>query len=462
MDQAKALNAKRDLTQGSVVKKLLFFAVPLVVSNLIMQLYNIVDAIIVGQFVGKEALAAVGSSFPIMFFFNALFMGVSMGAGIIVSQYYGAKNKEGLKKAVSTTFTLSLIVGVAITLLGLLLSKPILSLLGTPENIIADSTSYLMIIFAGTLGGMIYVIGGGILRGMGDSKWPLYFLIISSIINAILATTFVVVLGWGVSGTALATVISQLISGILVLLRINYGGYDVKFSFRNMELDKNSAKSIIKLGLPSGIQMMTMSLGMMIIQSFSNGFGSDFIAANNAMMRADGFAMLPMQAIGMAITTFVGQNIGAGKLDRAKHGIHLAALIIIGIGITMGLLLWFFGVYIIRAFTPDPNVIDMGQRGIKVVAFVYCFMGLDQCFGGAMRGAGAAVAPMVTGLTAQFLRIPIAYFLAVVPGNYMGLFYSMAITMVISASMIYIYYRSGKWRNKTVVRPMEAPMAEKP
>jgi putative MATE family efflux protein len=329
-----------------------------------------------------------------------------------------------------------------------------LQLLGTPEEIIADSSAYLMIVFAGTIGSMLYVIGGGILRGMGDSKWPLYFLIFSSILNAILATIFVVVLKWGVAGTATATVISQMVSAVLIIIRLNTGDYGDKFSLKNLTIDKPSAKTIIRLGLPTGIQMMTMSLGMMIIQSFSNGFGSDFIAANNAIMRADGFAMLPMQAIGMAVTTFVGQNIGAGMLDRAKHGIKSAAFIIIGIGVTMGVILWFLGVYIIQAFTSDPNVIGIGKSGIQVIAFVYCFIGLDQCFGGAMRGAGAAIAPMVTGLTAQFLRIPVAYFLAVLPYNYMGLFYSMAITSVVSVSMIFFYYRRGTWRNKAVVRPM--------
>jgi Na+-driven multidrug efflux pump len=245
-----------------------------------------------------------------------------------------------------------------------------------------------------------------------------------------------------------------MVSAVLIIIRLNTGDYGVKFSLKNLTIDKPSAKTIIRLGLPTGIQMMTMSLGMMIIQSFSNGFGSDFIAANNAIMRADGFAMLPMQAIGMAVTTFVGQNIGAGMLDRAKHGIKSAAFIIIGIGVTMGVILWFLGVYIIQAFTSDPNVIGIGKSGIQVIAFVYCFIGLDQCFGGAMRGAGAAIAPMVTGLTAQFLRIPIAYFLAVLPYNYMGLFYSMAITSVVSVSMIFFYYRRGTWRNKAVVRPM--------
>lgn len=461
MDKSSHRVLRRDLTQGSVVKKLLLFALPLIASNLIMQFYNVADSVIVGQFVGKEALAAVGASFPAMFFFNALFMGVSTGAGIAVSQYFGAKNFDELKKVVSTTFTLILIFGSVITVVGLLGSRPLLSLIGTPSNIIDDTTAYLTIIFVGTIGNMIYAIGSGILRGLGDSKWPLYFLILSSVLNIILDIIFVAVFGWNVPGVAWATIISHVISGILIVIRLNTGGYGVRFSLRSLMLDRNTTRTIIRLGLPTGIQMMTMSLGMMVIQSFANRFGSDFIAANNVIMRTDGFAILPMQAIGMAVTTFVGQNIGAGKTERAKRGINTAALIIFGIGIVMGLILWFFGVYVIRAFTPDPDVLEIGERGIKVLAFVYCFMGLDQCFGGAMRGAGAAIAPMVTGLIALLLRIPIAYFLAVVPHNYMGLFYAMAMTMILSCTMIFIYYKKGNWRNKGIAHLAPPPPPEK-
>lgn len=458
MDKSQAYNAKRDLTQGNVVSKLLFFALPLILSNLVMQFYNVADSIIVGNFVGSDAIAAVGASFPIMMLFNALFMGVAMGAGIVVAQYFGAKNHEALAKAVSTTFTITLIVGAVITSLGLLLSKPLLSLLGTPANILSDSTSYLAIVFLGTIGSMIYMIGGGILRGLGDSKWPLYFLIICSALNIVLDLLFVVVFGWGVPGVAWATILSQVTSAVLVYVRINKGGYGIRFGFGQLKIDANSAKSILKLGLPSGIQSMTMSLGMLIIQSFANGFGSDFIAANSVVMRADGFAILPMMGIGMAVTTFTGQNMGAGKLDRAKEGIRAAAVIIIAIGVIMGVILWFFGIYVMRAFTDTPAVLEIGKRGIQVLAFTYCFMGLDHCFGGAMRGAGAAVAPMATALIANIARIPIAYFIAVVPGDYMGLFYSMAATMVLGCVMIMLYYKSGRWQNKAITGKQNAPV----
>jgi len=456
MEKTPKVNTKRDLTQGSVVKKLIIFALPLMASNLIMQLYNVADSIIVGQFVGSDALAAVGVSFPVMMFFNALFMGVATGTGIVVSQFFGAKNQESLEKAVSTTFSLTMIVGGIITVIGLFLSKPLLHLLGTPDNILNDAAAYLAIIYIGTIGNMVYMIGSGILRGMGDSKWPLYFLIFSSVMNVFLDLLFVAVFGWGVPGVAWATMISHFAAGVLVYFRINKGDYGVKLSFRKLRIDAFSAKTIIRLGLPSGIQSMAMSVGSMIIQSFANRFGSNFIAANSIVMRTDGFAIMPMFAIGMAVTTFVGQNIGAGKLDRVKHGIRTAALLIIGIGAAMGVILWFSGIYLMRAFTQAEVVLEIGERGIKVLAFFYCFMGLDQCFSGAMRGAGAAVAPMTTGLLANLARIPLAYFLAVLPNDYMGLFYSMSITMVLSSTMIYIYYRKGNWRSKAIVRRAEA------
>ncbi|MGI6577800.1 MAG: MATE family efflux transporter [Eubacteriales bacterium] len=452
MEKTSTTESKRDLTQGSVIKKLIMFALPLIASFLIMQLYNVADSIVVGNFVGPDALAAVSVSFPIMMFFNALYMGVSTGATVVISQYYGAKDEESLEKASSTTFTLTILVGVIITVLGIFLSKPILQLLKTPDNIINDSAAYLAIVFAGTLGSLVYSIGSGVLRGLGDSKWPMYFLIFSSILNVSLNLLFVIVFNMGVPGVAWATMIAHFASGVLVYYRVNRGGYGIRFNFKKMKIDWQIAKIILKLGLPSGIQSMAMSLGSMIIQSFANRFGSTFIAANNSVMRADGFAILPMMAIGSALTTFVGQNIGAGKIDRAKKGIKSSALIIIGIGVIMGAVMWFNGSYVIRAFTDDPIVLEIGERGIRTIAWFYSFIGLEFAFAGAMRGAGASVAPMVTTLSANLCRIPIAYFLAVVPNDYMGLFYSMVSSMIIGTTLIFLYYLKGNWRNKSVAR----------
>lgn len=457
MDKSSIASSKRDLTQGSVLYKLLMFALPLIASFLIMQLYNVADSIVVGNFVGKDALAAVSVCFPIMMFFNALYMGVATGATVVISQYYGAKDEEGLEKASSTTFTLTIIVGIFITALGIVLSKPILHLLGTPDNIINDSSEYLSIIFAGTMGGLVYSIGSGVLRGLGDSKWPMYFLIFSSVLNVGLNLLFVIAFKMGVPGVAWATMIAHFAAGVLVYYRVNKGGYGIRFNFGHMKIDWVIAKLIMKLGLPTAIQSMAMSLGSMIIQSFANRFGSTFIAANSTVMRTDGFAILPMMALGSALTTFVGQNMGAGRIDRAKKGIKSAALIIIVIGIVMGAVMWFNGEYIIRAFTDDPAVLEIGRRGIRTIAWFYSFIGLEFAFAGAMRGAGASVAPMVTSLSANLCRIPIAYFLAVVRNDYMGLFYAMISSMVISATLIFLYYLKGNWRSKTVAKIPNRP-----
>ncbi len=478
MDKNKAM-AKGDLTQGPIAKKLLMFALPIIAGNLVMQLYNVVDSIVVGNFVGSDALAAVGVSFPIMMLFNALFMGASMGANIVISQYKGAGDMEKLERALNTAMTISFILGVFITIFGVLLSRPLLELLGTPDNIIEDSTVYLMIIFGGTLGNMTFNIGNGIVRGMGDSKWPLYSLIISSLTNVVLDLLFVIQFNMGVAGVAWATLIAHIVAGGIMVWRQVAGKYGVRVTLHGMmKIDGSITKMIAKLGLPSAVQNVAMSLGNVIIQSLANNFGSDYIAANTIVMKADGFAMMPMMGLGMAITTFVGQNIGAGDRDRARKGVHAANFMCLIIGGVMGVLLWFFGIFIMRAFTDVEVVLHMGENGIKFLAFFYIFMGLNNTVGGAMRGAGAAMAPAIVSIVSTFVRIPIAYLIAVRPlhnainaavsagqyatydlakaagvgvlDHYMGLFYAMGISMVVSAALIYLYFHFGKWHEKGV------------
>ena len=309
---------KGDLTEGSIVKKLTLFALPLIAGNIVSQLYNVADSVVVGNFVSSDALAAVGASFPVMMCFNALFWGLSMGAGILIAQCFGAKEQDKLQNAVNTAFTLTLILGSVITVLGALFSRQMLIVMKTPANILADSTTYLSIIFYATVGNMIYNMGSGILRGMGDSRWPLLFLIFCSCMNVLLDLVFVIFLDMGVAGVAWATLISQYVSAVLTVLRIHFGGYAARVQYRKLRVNKESFSQIMRLGLPSGIQEMAYSLGMMLVQSFSNGFGSDFIAANSIIMKVDGFAVMPMMGIGAAISTFVGQNMGANKLDRTK------------------------------------------------------------------------------------------------------------------------------------------------
>ncbi len=460
MNPARPRDSRGDLTEGPIAKKLLIFSLPMIVGNLISQLYNVVDSIVVGNFVGSDALAAVSASFPIMMLFNAMFWGVAVGAGIVIAQNFGAKRYDVLNKAVNTAFGLVYASGLIITIIGVLFSGPLLRLLGTPENIIGDSTVYLAIIFAGTLGNMAYNIGGGILRGMGDSRWPLVFLTVSAVLNIVLDLLFVVVFHWGVAGVAIATIISHIVSGALVHIRINSGVYPVHVSLKSMlQIDKPLSATIIRLGVPAAIQNVAMSLGSVIIQSFANRFGSNYIAANSIVQKVDGFAIVPMMAFGMALSTFVGQNVGAGRHDRAKEGIHVAMTTITGFGLILGVFLWFFGHPLMRAFTDNQTVLDIGFVGIRILAFFYFIMGMNQNLAGAMRGAGASVAPMVTSIAGSLVRIPVAYFIAVVPHNMYGLFWSMVASILVQFVLLYSYFHSGHWKNFSVVKTKEAALA---
>ena len=330
---------------------------------------------------------------------------------------------------------------------------------------------------------MMYNTCNGIARGMGDSKRPLYTLIASSVINIVLDLLFVIRFNMGVAGVAWATLIAHVVSGAVMLRRIAGGAYGAKLSLKGMlHMDWNLIGLVAKLGMPSAVQNVAMSLGSTVMQTFSNRFGSDYLAAHAVVQKADGFAMMPMMGLGMAVTTFVGQNIGAGDTERAKKGTNAAALICCAVGGVVAIILYFFGIYIMRAFTSNPVVLDMGEKGLKFLAFFYVFIGINNCMGGACRGAGATVVPAAMSMAGTFVRIPLAYFLAIEPlnrfieaavnagqyasveaanaagcgiaENYMGLFYTQGISMVIGAAMMFVYYKWGNWHTKGVTARM--------
>ena len=476
------LNSKTDLTEGPIAKKLILFALPIIAGNIIIQLYNVADSIIVGQFIGSDALAAVTVSFPLMLLFNALFMGLAMGVNILIAQYRGARDYEAMERSVNNTFSLCIIIGALVTVLGLLFGRTLLQFLGTPDNILDDSVLYLNIVFAGTIGNTVYMLSNGLIRGLGDSRWPLYALIVACILNVGLDILFVIVFGWGVAGVAIATAIAQSFSGVILVLRFVQGKYGFKLSLSGMKkLHRPIVAIIFRLGIPSSVQNVAMSLGAVIIQAFANNFGSDYIASNGIVMRVDGFVIMPMFGIGMAITTFVGQNIGAGNVDRAKKGTYKAIQMTVLLCAVFGVILYFFGIYLMRAFTGNQQVLDMGLNGLQFLAFCYIFMGINQCVGGAVRGAGEANIPAIVAIFSNLIRIPFAYWLAVVPlrqeiadavsagvfstqelarlagtgmDNYMGLFHSIGISMVCGAVMIMLYFIFGKWQTKSIVRKL--------
>ena len=442
---------KTDLTVGPITRKLVLFALPILAGNIIQQLYNVADSVIVARFEGPGAMAAVVVGGPTMMLFNALFMGLSMGGNILISQYRGAKQFDTLEKAVNTVLTCSFIMGTLVTLLGIFFSRGMLVMLGTPEDILESAASYLRIVFIGMNGSILYNFSNGMTRGFGDSKTPLYVLTGSCILNICLDLVFVALLGWGVEGAAIATAIANLLSGAFLMWRFAGGRYGVKISLSRMKkIDLQTVKLMFKLGIPSSIQSTIMSFGNLFLQSFSNTFGSQFIAANGIVMQIDGFAMMPMFGMSMAVTTFTGQNIGAGYVERSKKGIVKGVQISVCIAIIMGFMIYNFGSNLIHAYTSDPTVVAIGSNAMRFLAFFFSFMGINQCLSGAMRGAGAAAVPAALTVVSNLIRIPVAYFLAMVPNNYMGMFYSMGVNMTLGSVMNFIYYRFGKWHTKGV------------
>jgi putative MATE family efflux protein len=488
MEQNKSVIQKNDLTQGPILSKLILFALPLIASNLVMQLYNVVDSVVIGQVQGDHGIAAVGISFPIMMLFNALFIGVSMGANVVISQMFGAKNMNGVQRAVHTSVFLAGVIGIMITVVGITMTRPILHLLNTPAEIIEDAAIYLMIIFGGTFGSIFFNVLSGALRGMGESRWPLYAMITTTLFNIVFDILFSVVMGMGVAGVAMATFASFFLSGLILLFRINTGVYGVKINLRQaLKPDPETIKRILRLGLPTGIQTVAMSLGATINQAFANNFGANFIAANSIIMRTDGFAILPLMGIGMAMTTFSGQNIGAGKPERARRGIYISLGTVLTVALTLGIVMWFAGGTIMRLFNVSDAVLEIGVRGVRVICFFYTFMGFQHCLSGAMRGAGAAVAPLLTSTLAVFVRLIVTYAIAILPLNraiqaavdgglyasfeiakeagvgtegYAAMFFSMGIGMVCGAAFDFLYFKFGQWQTKQIVLSADDTPAE--
>lgn len=480
--QAKVLSAREraDLTSGSILKKLVLFSLPIIAGNLAQQLYNVVDSIVVGNFAanGTECLAAVNASFPIMMVFNSVYMGIAMGANIIISQYKGARDHVNLEKTMTTTFCLSMLAGLVITFLGLIFARPILELLNTPENIIDDATVYLKIVFIGTCGNVIYNGFNGMIRGLGDANWPLYALLVSSALNIILDVIFVMCFHWDVAGVAWATIIAHILSGLMLVWKQSTGVYGAKVNFRKLSIDRRITGLIVKMGMPAAIQNLAFSCGSLVTQSFANRFSSDYIAANAIMMKVDGFAIMPMMGFNTAITTYVGQNIGAGNIDRVNKGIKTTLCLSVGCSVVAAVLMIACGRYIMMAFGVTETVLNMGVRGINFVAFFYIFMAFQNVLSGALRGAGASVTSAITSVTATLIRVPLGWFLAIRPlnaacraaveaglyataelaekagvgmENYHGLFRTWGYGMVIGAVLIFPCYLFGKWREKGIV-----------
>ena len=431
-----------DMTKGSVLRHLIGFAVPMMLGLLFQQLYNTVDTIVVGRFVGKEALAAVGSVGSILNMLVGFSAGLFNGAGVVISQHYGAHDDKKLHTAVHTTLSIALILCVCFTILGLFLVSPMLKLMSTPDDVIASSRQYLTIYFSGISGLMLYNMGSGILRAVGDSRRPLYILIFSALVNIVGDLLFVVRFRMGVAGVAYATILSQGLSALLVLgiLTRDKAAYGVRW--RKLCLDKSVVKNIISVGLPSGIQQAVTSFSNVFVQGYINHFGSSCMAGWSGYNKVDSFAMLPVQAIAMGSTTFVGQNYGARDMQRVRKGVKTALRLSVSVTLAVSALIMIFSRPLLSLFSTDPEVLAYGQKFILLISpfcFSLCF---NQIYAGALRGTGNAKAPMFI-LLFSFVVFRQAYlFVAKLLGHafvMVGLAYPMG--WVVCSILLALYYR---------------------
>lgn len=435
----KNLFTAQDMTLGSPWKRILEFSIPMLLGNIAQQLYNTADTVIVGIYVGDNALSAVGSASPILNLLLALFVGISTGAGILISQNFGAKDREALSRNIGNCITLTVIASAVIMIFGPMITRPMLELLDTPASIIDWCEDYLNIYFWGILGFFMYNMLAGVLRGLGDSVSALVFLLVAAALNVILDLVFVAKFGMGVPGVALATDLAQGISAVLCFIKLMKMKNVFTLSKSSFRFQPSVAGRIIKIGVPSGITQAIMACSMMVVQSLTNSMGEMVIAANVIIMRVDGFAMMPNFSFGQAMTVYTGQNVGAGKWHRVHKGINQGCYIAEAFSAVITVVLLFLNKYLFGIFTETPELIDLAGRMMRIMAVGYIAVSVTQVLGGVMRGAGDTVTPMwISICSTVLLRVPVAYILAHFTASEAypnGHPYSLSISLLISWTM---------------------------
>lgn len=443
-----------DMTVGKEGKLILVFAVPMLMGNVFQQLYNVVDSIIVGNYLGKEALAAVGASFPVIFVLISVIIGVASGFSVVISQYYGAKQFENVRRTIDTMFIFLFIASIFITIIGLAFSRLIFIWLKLPEEIIPEATLYFQIYISGIL--LFFGFNGtsAALRGLGDSKTPLYFLVIATLLNIVLDLVFVLVLNYGVEGVAFATVLSQGVSFLLITLYLNKFHPLLKFSISNFKWDKEIFAKSLRIGIPTGFQQSFVALGMIALIRIVNDFGTDTIAAYTVAGRLDSFIALPAMNFSMALSTFVGQNMGANRPDRVRAGYIATLKLSAVISIIISLVMIFFSRSLMGIFTSDIAVIEVGQSYLHIVSGFYIFFTAMFINHGILRGAGDTLVPMfITLFSLWVLRIPISLLLSreFIGIGSDGIWWGIPIAWVVGFLLSYIYYKTGRWKKKVIV-----------
>lgn len=434
------------LTVGDPKKVITSFAMPIFVSQLFQQLYNTADAWIVGRYLGKDALAAVGSSGSLIFLLISFFVGTSMGAGVVISKYFGAGDNESVSRSVHTNVLLSVICGVVLTVVGVILTPNILQWMNTDPDVLPQSTAYLVYYFAGALAMVMYNTFKGIMSAVGDSKRPLYYLIISACLNVFLDWLFIAVLGGGIEWAAIATTVSQFVSALLCLIQLLKKNTVYSLQWKKLRIERDMLSQILRYGLPTGVQNSVIGFANVLVQSNINTFGDDAMAACGAYFKIEGFAFLPINSYSMALTTFIGQNLGAKEYERAKRGARFGIITSVLIAEIIGAITFFGAPLFISFFNDDPEVVRIGVQQCHIEAFFYGLLSFSHCIAGVCRGAGKATVPMIVMLSVWCVfRIAYITVAMLLCHDIRLLFCAYPITWFISSVIFLIYYLASDW-----------------
>ncbi len=434
------------MTEGSIPKKLILFALPLFAGQLLQQLYNVVDSVVVGNVLGKDALAAVSTTGSLIFLLVGFINGLFMGTGVIIGKRYGAKNDAGVAIAVHTGITFALFMGIALTVVGYFLTPVILGWMGTPDDVMPNSTLYFKIYFLGGLGNIMYSACCGVFQAVGDSRHPLYYLIVSTAVNTVLDIAFVKFCGFGIGGAAAATVIAQFVSATLAFVKLTRVEGPHRIYIKKLSIDPPTLKKELSLGFPTGIQNSVIAIGNVVVQSNINSFGSVAMAGCGSYFKLEGFVFLPITCMTMALTTFVSQNLGAGNYERVKKGTKIGSAISVGCAELIGVIVFASAPILLRMFSQEPEVLAVGTTQARTESLFYCLLSLNHCIAGILRGAGKTRIPMIVMLSSWcLLRITyISIIVRVIPVVNV-IFWAYPLTWTVSVIAFLIYYFKADW-----------------
>ena len=441
-----------DLTTGKEGKQILYFALPMLLGNVFQQLYNVVDSIVVGKVLGEEALAAVGANFPFIFALISFVVGMAIGATVMIAQYFGAKQMDNVKRTIDTLYIFMFFASILLTIVGILSSQFIFELIDLPSEVMPLAIEYFNIYALGFVFFFGFQGTSAILRGLGDSKTPVYFLVISTIVNIVLDLLFVIVFDWGISGVAAATVIAQGGAFFTIVWYINKYHSFLDFSPLRMKFDSGIFKKSLRIGLPSGFQQTFVAIGFLTLYKIVNIFGVPTIAAYSIAMRIDSFAIMPAMNFSAAISTFVGQNIGANKFERIGKGLKATLVMINIISLTVTIFSLIFAGSLMSLFTNSPEVIEIGKQYIYIVTPFYIVFSTMFILNGVLRGAGDTFVPMIITIIALWaIRLPVSWWLSGEIGSN-GIWWGIPIAWIFGVTISYFYYLSGIWKKRAVVK----------